>query len=304
MQRLAKYNSEDADRVHALISYIYPGFNEALSNYPNVEDFLNLVEMAKQFHTEAYIENKKWSQAKLQEVIEITLRAITEYIWDCMAEEGRRGTLGSFARELVRAGDVIVSFNWDFMIDLVLEDLHLGPAYSYPSSPKSVVLLKPHGSIDWFEKDKLPTDDKKLISEMRHRASGVFYYPYFHLGNPDLLKHLLPFIVPPLSMKKFSGFLERVWRDVYHAVAAAKELYIIGYSMPREDQFARLVIGRAIQRNNSTRKSGHKPLCVTVVNPDESALGIFGNLVGSASVRFFQTTLQDYISWLRAGADG
>jgi hypothetical protein len=64
MQELAKRHSEVAAKVHELLSYLYPGFDEDLANYPNVEDFLNLVEMAKEFHTEAYIESKRWSQKK------------------------------------------------------------------------------------------------------------------------------------------------------------------------------------------------------------------------------------------------
>ena len=299
MRQLAKRNAGRAEKVHELLRYLYPSFNEELSNYPNVEDFLNLIEMAKEFHTEAYMESKRWSQAKLQEVMDATLRAITEYIWDFMAEEGRRGALASFARELVLAGDVVISFNWDFLIDLVLEDAtRNGPVYSYSRSSDSVVLLKPHGSIDWFEKDKIPLREKALRKEMRHRARGVYYYPYFRIAqNPELVNHPC-FIVPPLSSKKFSGFLQRVWRDVYRAVAAARELYIVGYSLPREDQFARLVIGRAIERNISRRKNGRR-LPVTVVNPDENAMATFANLVGSG-VRFYKTSVQDYVAWLRA----
>jgi len=301
MRQLAKRDAAQADKVHDLLHYLYPSFNEELSNYPNVEDFLNLIEMAKEFHTEAYIESKRWPQAKLQAAMDITLRAITEYIWSFMADEGRRGVLSSFAREVIRAGDVVISFNWDFMIDLVLEDIaKVGPVYSYSSSSDGVVLLKPHGSIDWFEKAKLPRD-KKLIKEMRHRATGLYFYPYFQIAqNPDLLNYA-SFIVPPLQIKKFSGFLQRVWRDVYRAVAAAKELYIVGYSLPREDQFARLVIGRAIESNISRQKSGRR-LPVTVVNPDEHAMATFANLVGSG-VRFYKTSLQDYIAWLRAESE-
>jgi hypothetical protein len=96
--------------------------------------------------------------------------------------------------------------------------------------------------------------DKKTQREMKHRASGLYFYPYFHIAeNPDLLDYL-PFIVPPLPAKQYAGFLKHVWRHVYRAVAGARELYIMGYSLPQEDQFARLVIGRAIQRNNSKRK--------------------------------------------------
>jgi hypothetical protein len=86
--------------------------------------------------------------------------------------------------ELIRPGDVIVSFNRDFMIDLVVEDdpRNLSIAYTYRLHSDSVTLLKPHGSIDWFEEDKLPD------AEMQRRASGVRFYPSFHLAeNPDLV---------------------------------------------------------------------------------------------------------------------
>ena len=298
MQRLARRDADQTDKVHKLLEYLYPGFDENLPNYPNVEDFLNLIEMVKEFQTEAYIESKRWSEAKLQEAADITLRAITEYIWGFMADSDRRRVLYGLMRALVRPGDVVISFNWDFMIDLTLEDMdeRRCPVYSYGSSRDSVALLKPHGSIDWFEKSKLPSD-KKIQKEMQHRAAGVSFYPYFQLAkNPDLLTYP-SFIVPPLSTKRFSGFLQRVWRDVYHAVAGARELYIIGYSLPREDQFARLVIGRAIQRNNAVRKSRKKRLPVIVVNPDEGAMATFAKLVGGG-VQFIQTSPQDLVSWL------
>jgi len=98
--------------------YLYPAFDADLSSYPNVEDFLKLLEMAKMVNTGAFIESKRWLPARLQEVIDITLRAIAEYIWDFMADEDRRRPLASLVQELVRPGDVIISFNWDFMIDL------------------------------------------------------------------------------------------------------------------------------------------------------------------------------------------
>jgi len=88
-----------------------------------------------------------------------------------MADEDRRRALSGLVRQLVRPGDVVISFNWDFMIDLVLEDLDedRSLAYTYSSSRDSIAPLKPHGSIDWFEKGKIP-NDKKLLKEMQHRA--------------------------------------------------------------------------------------------------------------------------------------
>jgi hypothetical protein len=301
MQQLADRRAADAEKVHTLLSYLYPDFSEDLANYPNVEDFLNLVEMAKEFHTEKYILSKRWSSSKLQDAMDTTLRAITEYIWGFMAADDRRRVLTDLARELVRPGDVVVSFNWDFVIDLILEHLKdAGPVYSFSSRRDSVVLLKPHGSIDWFDKEKVPRKGE-IAREMLHRARGLYFYPYFRLAqNPDLLKQLTPFIVPPLSIKKFDGFLKGVWRDVYRALASAQEIYIIGYSLPREDQFAKLVIGRAVQRNNARRKRGRRKLLLTVINPDENVMRTFHKLGGDGTMRFYPTSLQDYVLWLKA----
>jgi hypothetical protein len=285
--------------VHDLLGYLYPAFNEDQANYPNVEDFLNLVEVAKVFHSRAFIARKKWSYKYLDEVMGITLRAVTEYIWDFMADPERRRALAELVSELVRPGDVVISFNWDFMIDLAIEGdrRSLGSSYTYRAKVGSAILLKPHGSIDWFLNTRL-RKDRSLRAEMRYRAKGLLWYPYFHLAeNPDLLDSPA-FIVPPLSAKEYPGFLKRVWRDVFKAVAGAAELYIIGYSLPREDQFARLVIGQAIQRNNARRKH-RKPLPVEVVNPDEGTVATFTKLVGPGG-RFRQATLQDYLSFRRA----
>jgi len=55
MLGLAQRNALRLSQVHKLLKYLYPGFDERLRNYPNIEDFLNLVEMAKRFNTEEYI---------------------------------------------------------------------------------------------------------------------------------------------------------------------------------------------------------------------------------------------------------
>jgi hypothetical protein len=82
--------------------------------------------------------------------------------------------------ELIRPGDVIVSFNWDFMIDLVVEDdpRNLSIAYTYRPHSDSVTLLKPHGSIDWFEEDKsalsLAGVQGVLDEEVKHLGKVAF----------------------------------------------------------------------------------------------------------------------------------
>jgi len=49
--RLDTKDASNSKRVTDLLSYLYPAFNEELRNYPNIEDFLNLLEMAKSFNS-------------------------------------------------------------------------------------------------------------------------------------------------------------------------------------------------------------------------------------------------------------
>lgn len=110
-------------------------------------------------------------------------------------------------------------------------------------------------------------------------------------------------IVPPVAEKEFEvDFLRRTWRFVYRAVSDATELQIIGYSLPREDQFARLVFRRAILNNVlKARKRKEQALKVLVVNPDSTTEGTFSRLVGQ-SVRKFdyqQAYFEDYVEGLQ-----
>lgn len=53
-----------------------------LKNYPNIEDFLNLLEMAKSFNSEEFIESSLWSKAWVEGVKDVTMKAVTDYLWE------------------------------------------------------------------------------------------------------------------------------------------------------------------------------------------------------------------------------
>lgn len=40
MLRLVHKDEKKAEEVHRVLRYLYPGFDENLKNYPNIEDFL------------------------------------------------------------------------------------------------------------------------------------------------------------------------------------------------------------------------------------------------------------------------
>lgn len=108
-------DSEKTDRIHELLGYLYPNFDRHLRNYPNIEDFLNLLEMAKKFNSEEFITSDRWSETKLDEVKRITLKAVTDYIWDRMGVHVKHDLIQGFRqRQSSRGGydhNVQLGFN-------------------------------------------------------------------------------------------------------------------------------------------------------------------------------------------------
>jgi hypothetical protein len=99
---LRQRSAADAKRVHDLLRFIYPAFDEELGNYPNIEDFLNFIEVARDFNKE-FVESTTWPADKLRRVNKITLKAVTDFIWSLMADSKKQHAVHDFVRNtLVR----------------------------------------------------------------------------------------------------------------------------------------------------------------------------------------------------------
>jgi hypothetical protein len=302
--RLHHRDSAKSDTVHRLLKYLYAGFQQNLLNYPNIEDFLNLTEMARRFNSEEFIKSSLWSDSKIEGVQQTTLKAVTDYIWELMQQKHALQVIKDFVRDHVRPGDTLITFNWDLTLERAIWDDPQGLSfwYSYPDASEdgeSVVLLKPHGSIDWFNKKDLPKA-KRVKGKVQSLDESVCVFTRFDFSDLPEMANYTPVIVPPLATKEFSQtVLKRTWRGVYKAVSQATSLTILGYSLPREDQFARLVLGRALRSNRlKVEKKAKSPLDVTVVNPDETTEITFRRLVGPSVRRFtfYQATFQNFVT--------
>jgi hypothetical protein len=305
MLRLEGIDTQQVKKVHKLLRYLYPNFDNSLRNYPNIEDFLNLLEMAKKFNSEEFIASDLWAEPKLDDVKNITLKAVTEYIWQLMADTKRQQIIRDFVRENLREGDTVVTFNWDLTFERALEEYPRDPGFFYKYSSrrerKYLALLKPHGSIDWFARKAVHSLVSK--SDIGILDDDLCYYPRFNRAENPRLAEMPPVIIPPVAEKEFEfPFLKRTWRYVFRAVTDATDLHVIGYSLPKEDQFARFVFRRAI-RNNIVQasKRDERPVRVRVINPDPAVEGTFSRLVGREVQQFDfrQAFFEDYVASLR-----
>lgn len=302
--------SGQVNEVHKLLKYLYPSFKKELANYPNIEDFLNFLEMAERFNTDEYSGSSVWPKSRLSAVRGFTLKAVTDHLWRLMQLRGNFHLLREYVASEIKTGDVIITFNWDTTVEHAMHMHPREPAfdYSYPpgeSDDVENVLLKPHGSIDWFHIKDLPKRHAKGDFEALDAYLRVFTRFDFR-DHPSLFART-PIIVPPVSSKDFDyHFLKETWNSVHRAVSQATEINILGYSLPQEDQFARFVLRRAIRTNRlNAGRRGTDTLRVKILNPDSSILVNFTRLVGTSeeelsSISFTNAYFQDFVN-ARAG---
>lgn len=266
-------------RALAFIKYLYPYFEPGWGNYPNVEELLSLMDVYVQFSPKVK-SSHKFDPDDVEELKDELLAAISVCLLERTANVKIQSTQFFRLAQVMRPGDVVVSFNWDLLLESALTDLKRD--WNYELKDDKLALLKPHGSVDWFD-SKTTTIKASLTSPVIEQIGRLRVFQYFRM--PRLSSPVTPVIVPPLMRKewKYKEF-DRIWRCAWRALRTADEIHIIGFSLPPEDLHVRFVIRSAIRINEETRGT---PLTITVVNPDRSVYLRFDRLMKS-KVNYFE----------------
>lgn len=149
--------------------------------------------------------------------------------------------------------DILITFNYDLVIEKALTTLGLKPDYQLqpiyqptniwigPDGP--IPILKLHGSINWsmdsVTRQVSVADPNELISDPNR----------------------FPVIVPPTWNKGASfDILDNIWGRAIGALNRATRVFIIGYSMPKSDIFFEHFLAAGLLYNDRLRS-------FTVVDP-------------------------------------
>lgn len=194
-----------------------------------------------------------------------------------------------FAKGL-QPNDYVLTFNYDVLLERALEAIRK-PFRLFPqrlqnvrttyaevdTSREEVIVLKLHGSIDWFDRGqygeretqwreqglgsgpphpvfrnarelevvpllegpRFPTDPLQAM----HRVKRVK-----QLYRQPILFHCAPWLLNPSSAKMlYSGPLQDFWYGLGEAGALYFGLAIIGFSLPPQDDYARQVLYRIVK---------------------------------------------------------
>jgi len=180
----------------------------------------------------------------------------------------------------IQERDVIISFNWDCLLELALTKV--GKTYSYNwENNQSVNIRKMHGSVNWCLNEpshfgqSINTLDWKSLQftkgmmdvELYH-TSDLLDYNIWDTYSP--LGEVSPFLVLPGYGKAFDVRSNAtLWYKPEFAFASTHDVYIIGLSLAPDDFFIRsLFLSTLPDIACFTGVEGRK---IFIINPDVNA---------------------------------
>jgi hypothetical protein len=160
-------------------------------------------------------------------------------------------TLGRLLKNRLRTGDVLISFNYDTVVERLALRFGHDVRMTAESKASVVQLAKPHGSVawrmDWTHRSvrRSAADGKPLVGAMAEEDVGSTLEPLL-LGAVPIKSEL----IREVQRCYFPAVFELVtaqWKVVTQAVRKADALVIVGYGFPNEDQYGRFLLSEAMR---------------------------------------------------------
>lgn len=249
-------------------------------SFPTFEEVLGLTDLAimrKESFKHFDIESRSANSGRLRFIAQYLVFLVARML-DAKLRGGSE-IHQNLVRALREAGllrnVVFVSTNYDILIDNALADEHsYGTDLDYgvelrnfdrpgdwerPRSEHSVLLLKPHGSLNWLfcptcNELELTPKEKSVVTRL---ITNIALAPCQQCQSV-----YLPLIVPPTFYKDLNNtFLSSIWHRTDVAMRKVRHIVFCGYSFPDSDIHIKYLLKRAqTNRDSATRFK------VTVVN--------------------------------------
>jgi hypothetical protein len=139
-----------------IIRFHHPEFNpKRKTTFPELEPLLSAMEANRALfnHTRKVTGNFKPSD--ITEASNGLLWHVAQWFDEIhagvRADSGTNAWLATFAEHVKKRNATIISFNWDLVLDeLLIDQSTLKEQYGFGVEPPAPMLLKPHGSLNWF----------------------------------------------------------------------------------------------------------------------------------------------------------
>jgi hypothetical protein len=273
------------EQLQKIIKFHHPAFDaNRATTFPDIEQLLTEVEVNDQLFDASRPAPGRFTRAQLKESRETLLFTIASWFHEIYETAA---TIDWLSRVMSRFRDdesAVISFNWDLIIDQALfggglnaaaygfsEELHDGP-----------LLLKPHGSLNWYQGTQLErVPDLKRAEIFHHKKTSQCVHAFL---RPRGVKSKAgnrynPLIVPPTYLKDFTpAIFQLLWKNCVDLLSTAEELVFLGYSLPAADLQSQFIFrcGFYNQLHGRLKEDGSRypatgPAKVIIVNPEQDA---------------------------------
>ncbi len=253
----------------------------------NLEELLTYLELYHSFPGTLFGLNP-WDSSDSADIRAVITFRFLEYQYDLNKSTWLKGAHGETVGKVseawsgrIKPGDVILTFNWDILHEVIL--WHSGlwsyrDGYSFKcdaqgqrEQPSKTLILKLHGSVNWVQQD----DDDLVayiadVKDFFPDSEDWNWRPRYNEAQADSGRKL----VLPTYLKDISSnrALLDIWAKAHRVITEARELVVVGYSLNAADHPARLLFGTALLENAALDR-------VTVVSPNTGEwIGFLGQM--------------------------
>lgn len=285
-----KHDLEDAIKFHN------PMFNpNRFHSFPNIEELLSQLMITDELFYAGDQYTGNLGKSNPEEIRQELLMEIKDWFLKIHQNGQGKTWVTEFCDHIRSEHAAILSFNWDLILDekLAAEGLSsefYGLSKHVPS--EGPVLLKPHGSLNWYEENPGTKIKEKLrvkIFDSDGAGQDVYAFKRFRAPRTKEPRRYMPLIVPPVYMKDFSKpIFRRLWHHCTEILRQAEKVVFLGYSMPEADRHAQFILrcGFADQQEGGVtagpvqRTRPTERVQVVIVNPDRAAAERTASVIG------------------------
>jgi len=268
-----------------IIEFHHPAFTvKRNTTFPDIEQLLTEIAVNLELFDASRPAEGTFTKKQLEASRQALLSSIARWFHDLYDKACDTGWLSDIVQRLRAEKAAIVSFNWDLVLDQLLfesglESASYGLSKDLASGP---VLLKPHGSLNWYDATQIQrVAEEKLVEIFPHERAAERIEAFLHPRaiRSKAGRRYTPLIIPPTYLKDFNRPVFRhLWNRSTDVLSTPKKLIFLGYSLPAADLHAQFIFrcGFHNQVEGRLRKSGSRypatgPAKVIVVNPDQEA---------------------------------
>jgi len=243
-------NKKEQKRLDKISKYFLDRID---TNYceNNIESVLNHVSVADYLYMESFTESKRSYPSK--QIFKDILWYIARFLKE-QANYPIPSVYEQFIKHIYKNNDTIISFNYDMVIETVLQKLEINCDYAISAKPieNSVPLMKIHGSVNWTYCTKC----KRFVFYPDYAVVKVIENKLKCLRCT--LKKLEPIIIPPILYKDtfykhpiYEKIIRTLWGFASDELSMANKVVFIGFSMSNTDAYAQELFKFSSNMNNN-----------------------------------------------------